>query len=143
LNKGLGWTVPTLSSELKAWLKPWGVKANGVADDAIFAKTGSGSGSISEEFSREGIHFSPAKKSDRITGWQIMRRLLADAGKPDVPGLYISRLCRYWWATVPTLARDKRRVEDVDSSGPDHAADACRYGCLHERRIAQISPLRM
>ena len=143
LNKGLGWTVPTLSSELKAWLKPWGVKANGVADDAIFAKTGSGSGSISDEFSREGIHFSPAKKSDRITGWQIMRRLLADAGKPDVPGLYISRLCRYWWATVPTLARDQRRVEDVDSSGPDHAADACRYGCLHERRSAHISPLRM
>jgi hypothetical protein len=59
-----------------------------------------------------------------------MRRLLADAGKPDVPGLYASRACAYFWETVPFLARDEKRVDDVDSSGPDHAADAVRYGCL-------------
>ena len=59
-----------------------------------------------------------------------MRRLLADAGKPDVPGLYVSRSCRYWWETVPYLGRDPKRVEDVDSGGPDHAADATRYGCM-------------
>jgi len=28
------------------------------------------------------------------------------------------------------LARNQKRVEDVDSSGPDHGADAVRYGCL-------------
>lgn len=143
LNKGLGWTVPTLAEEIMGMLKPWDVKAEGCADDAIFAKTGSGAGSIADEFQREGIRFQPAKKADRITGWQIMRRLLADAGKPDVPGLYVSRRCRYWWATVPTLARDTRRVEDVDSSGPDHGADACRYACLFERRRTVVSPLRL
>jgi hypothetical protein len=37
---------------------------------------------------------------------------------------------------VPFLARDEKRVDDVDSSGPDHAADAVRYGCL--RRNADI-----
>lgn len=63
-----------------------------------------------------------------------MRRLLEDAGKPDVPGLYISRACEYFWSTVPYLARDQKRVEDVDSSGPDHAADAVRYGCLRQAR---------
>ncbi len=52
--------------------------------------------------------------------------LLADAGKPDQPGLYISRNCSYFWETVPYLGRDPKRVEDVDSSGPDHAADAVR-----------------
>ena len=57
-----------------------------------------------------------------------MKRLLADAAKPDKPGLYVSRACEYFWATVPYLARDQKRVEDVDSSGPDHAADVCRYG---------------
>ena len=80
--------------------------------------------------------FIPAKKADRITGWNIMRRLLQDAGKPDVPGLYIARHCEYFWATVPYLGRDPKRVEDVDSRGPDHAADAARYGCLYQRRVA-------
>ena len=84
--------------------------------------------------------FYPAKKADRITGWNIMRRLLQDAGRPDVPGLYIARQCRYFWETVPYLGRDLKRVEDVDSRGPDHAADAVRYGCLREehelRRIS-------
>lgn len=42
-------------------------------------------------FSRCGVRFDPAKKADRITGWNIMRRLLADAGQVDKPGLYISR----------------------------------------------------
>ena len=59
-----------------------------------------------------------------------MKRMLADAGKADVPGLYVSRACAYWWATVPTLARDPKRIEDVDSTDQDHAADACRYGLL-------------
>ena len=70
--------------------KRWKIPANGVADDAIFAKSGSGAGSIADEFMRAGVRFLPAKKADRITGWNIMRRMLADAGKPDVPGLYLA-----------------------------------------------------
>ena len=50
------------------------------------------------------------------------------AGKPDLPGLYISRRCTYAWETLPALPRDPRDIEDVDSSAPDHAADALRYG---------------
>jgi hypothetical protein len=71
-----------------------------------------------------------------------MKRLLADAGKPDKPGLYISRACEYFWATVPILARDYKRVEDVDTTGPDHAADACRYGLLAQRYVSEL-PIRM
>jgi hypothetical protein len=130
LNEGLGWTVPILGEEIVAMCKRRKVHPRGVADDAIFAKTGSGSGSIADEFMRCGVHFRPARKAERIAGWNIMRRLLEDAGKPDVPGLYVSRACEYFWSTVPYLARDQKRVEDVDSSGPDHAADAVRYGCL-------------
>lgn len=64
-----------------------------------------------------------------------MRRLLNDAGKPDRPGLYVSRRCTYFWATVPYLARDPRRPDDVDTRGPDHAADAVRYACLYQRPV--------
>lgn len=138
MTEGLGWTVPILAEEIIAMCRRWRVAARGVADDAIFAQTGHGSGSIADEFMRCRVYFRPAKKADRISGWAIMRRLLADAGKPDVPGLYIARNCQYFWATVPYLARDEKRVEDVDTTGPDHAADAVRYGCLQRDYRAKI-----
>lgn len=143
LSKGLGWTAAITGEAIVEFCKRWGVEPEGVADDACFARTGHSSGSIADEFRRVGVQFRPAKKADRITGWQMMKRLLADAGKPDVPGLYISRSCEYFWATVPYLARDQKRVEDCDSTGPDHAADCCRYGLMREAREMIIRPLRL
>lgn len=78
----------------------WNVKPMGMADDAIFSKSGSGAGGIAHEFNRDGVRFIAAKKANRLTGWNIMRRLLADAGKPDVLGLYIARTCQYFWDTI-------------------------------------------
>ena len=142
-NRGMGYTVPRLADEIKELAAKWGIRPDGVADDAIFSNHGSGAGSIAEEFKREGVVFRPARKGDRVAGWATMRRLLADAGKPDVPGMYVSRLCGYWWDTVPYLGRDPRRVEDVDTRGPDHAADACRYGCNPPSQEAREINLRM
>lgn len=136
---GFGWTVPTLAAEILGMCARWGVAPEGVADDAIFAQTGQAVGSIAQEFQRCGVRFQPAKKADRITGWNIMRRLLADAGKPDCAGLYIARNCRFFWETVPTLPRDMRRIEDVDSSAVDHCGDAVRYGCLRMRWAKTIN----
>ncbi len=136
LNHGLYWNVDLLAEAIQRDLcRKWHVAAHGVADDAIFSRSGSSAGSIADEFRRAGIDFEPAQKADRITGWQRMKRMLANAGKPDVPGLYVSRSCGYWWATVPTLARDEKRVEDLDTTGPDHAADACRYGLLARKMV--------
>ncbi len=140
-NKGMGWTVPILSEEIVTMCKKWKIKPSGCADDAIFSRMGSGHGSIADEFLRGGVRFFPAKKADRLTGWNIMRRLLSDAGKPDMPGLYISRTCEYFWETVPNLGRDPKRVEDVDSQGIDHAADAVRYGCLWKDRKIVVMDL--
>lgn len=67
-NEGLNWTVPILAEEIVSMCKRWGIKPAGVADDAIFARTGSGAGSIADEFMRGGVRFSPAKKADRLTG---------------------------------------------------------------------------
>lgn len=143
LTQGLGWTAATTAEAIREMCKRWGVRPTGAADDACFAKGGHGSGSIADEFARGGVRFQPAKKADRITGWNLMRRLLADAGQVDKPGLYISRSCEYFWSTVPYLARDQKRVEDVDSSGPDHGADAARYGILRRDTRTIVSPLRM
>ena len=137
LSKGMGYTVPILAERIREMCARWKVRAEGVADDACFARAGHGAGSIADEFRAAGVYFVPAKKAERVAGWQVMRRLLQDAGKPDLPGLYVARHCEYFWATVPYLGRDPRRVEDLDSRGPDHAADAARYGCLREDRVAR------
>lgn len=138
LNAGLGWTTPVLADAIKTMCRRWNVHASGVADDACFARAGHAAGSIADEFRQSGVHFMPARKADRLTGWNRMRRLLSQAGEPDRPGLYVARSCEYFWATVPSLARDSRRIEDVDTTGPDHGADAVRYGCLRAQPATQI-----
>jgi hypothetical protein len=143
LNEGRGWTVPTLAEEIKTMCKRWRIRRiDGVADDACWSNQGHSSGTIAEEFGRCGIYFEPAKKGNRVDGWTTMKRMLLDAGKPDVPGLYISRKCEYFWATVPYIARDKKRIEDADTEGPDHAADAARYGCRRVKYTVSVEPLR-
>jgi hypothetical protein len=144
LAKGMGYTVPVLAELITEMSSRWKMKrATGVADDAIFSNSGHNSGSIANEFTRAKVYFRPAKKADRISGWQVMRRLLQDAGKVDRPGLYIARHCEYFWSTVPFLGRDPRRVEDVDSRGADHAADAVRYGCLYQKNVVKVTELRI
>jgi hypothetical protein len=127
LERGMGYTVPVLAERIKELAKRWDMRPEGVADDAIFSRTGSSAGTIADEFARQGVYFRRARKGERIAGWEKMRRLLQDAGKPDRPGLYVSRLCSYWWDTIPSLPRDPRKSDDVDSRAADHAADACRY----------------
>ncbi len=143
LAAGMGWNVAQVASAIKELCRKWDMEAAGVADDACFAKTGASAGSIADEFQHAGVHFERAGKADRIGGWQMMRRFLSDAGKPDKAGLYISRACSYFWQTVPYLARDERRAEDVDTHGIDHGADACRYGLLareyaHDVRVTWL-----
>ncbi|GMU66514.1 MAG: hypothetical protein AMXMBFR36_27880 [Acidobacteriota bacterium] len=130
LTRGMGYTVPTLAEQIVDLAKAWRMRPHGCADDAIFAKTGSSAGSIADEFKRAGVDFTPARKADRVTGWSLMRTMFSQAGAPDVPGLYLSRRCVYAWQTIPSLPRDPRRPEDVDSRAADHAADALRYGVL-------------
>lgn len=130
LNTGNGWTVPVRADAIKGMCARWAIYPRGVADDACFARGGHAAGSIADEFEEYGVYFDPVHKADRLTGWNGMRRLLAQAGEPARAGLYVSRACEYFWAAVPSLPRDPKRIEDVDSSGSDHAADAVRYGCL-------------
>ena len=138
LSKGAGETIPEQARGILDLCARWGARPEGVADDAIFNRTGSQAGSIADEFRRAGVRFARAGKGGRVAGWQTMARMLADAGKPDVPGLYVSRSCRYWWNTVPSLPRDPKRPDDIDTGAPDHGADACRYALLADTRT--VSP---
>ncbi|GAB3751272.1 hypothetical protein [Lysobacter olei] len=120
--------MPQLSDAIKGMCRRLGVMPHGVADDAIFARGGHTAVSIADESNLEGVYFEPARKADRVSRWNRMRHLLAHARSPDRPGLCVARRCRYFWDRVPMLARDPKHIEDVDMTGPDHGADAIRYG---------------
>lgn len=139
LSKGVNYTIPMLAEEIKDKCHEWKIRPQGVADDACFSKGGHSAGSIADEFRKNGVTWSPAKKGDRVFGWELMRTMLQNAGKPDKPGLYIARNCEYFWATVPFLGRDQRKTQDVDTKGPDHAADACRYGLLRQKNTVTVT----
>ncbi|KKM16467.1 hypothetical protein LCGC14_1685580, partial [marine sediment metagenome] len=44
---------------------------------------------------------------------------------------HISRSCPNLTRTLPLLIADERNVEDLDTRGEDHGADALRYGLQH------------
>jgi hypothetical protein len=56
--------------------------------------------------------------NDRISGWSQIRQRLVH--KPE-PLLYIFATCPYLLETLPSLAIDKRKPEDADTTGADHA----------------------
>ena len=39
-------------------------------------------------------------------------------------------------------ARDAKRIKDVDTTGPDHGADAIRYGGLRQELAAGVKLVR-
>lgn len=132
VDAGLGLDVPAVAALVKAACERWEVRPEGTADDAIFQKHGHSGGSIAQEFARCGVTFYPAGKGGRVAGWEALKQLIAGAAEPDRPGFYASRNCKGFWETAPFVNRDKRNPEDVDSDGPDHWADAARYGAGYE-----------
>ena len=53
--------------------------------------------------------------------------------------MYVFDACRAFLRTVPLLAYDPLRPEDLDSTQEDHAADEWRYLCM-ARPIAPKNP---
>ncbi len=44
--------------------------------------------------------------------------------------MYFFKDCKAIIRTLPLLQFDERKVEDLDTSGEDHAADEARYLCM-------------
>lgn len=97
------------------------------ADPSIF--NNQGGPTIADQFHRvfdkyKHPYFKEAD-NDRISGWaQIRQRLVASP-----PLLYIFSTCPYLLETLPSMTIDKRKPEDLDSTGNDHAVDSLRYLC--------------
>lgn len=104
----------------------------GVADPAIWQRTGHDGPTIAEIFATEGVYWVRAD-NDRLAGLMQVHQRLKE-GK-----LKIFSNCVHLIRTLPALTYDKIKVEDVDTKQEDHAYDAVRYMCM-ARPIKSVKP---
>lgn len=104
----------------------------GVADPAIWQRTGHDGPTIAEIFATEGVYWTRAD-NDRLAGLMQVHQRLKE-GK-----LKIFSNCVHLIRTLPALTYDKIKVEDVDTKQEDHAYDAVRYMCM-ARPVKSVKP---
>ena len=139
-DKGLRLDAEQIANGIYEMTKDLNV-AQWIADPAIF-RDQSGP-SIQKQLNKfRHIPFKPAD-NERIPGWNNMVRVMNESAKdsPESPGLWICSNCRDWIRTVPTLMRDEKNIEDIDSSAEDHIADETRYVCQTMRPPLKSTPL--
>lgn len=95
--------------------------------------------SIASKMSLNGVTWRAANKGpgSRKNGWELMRSMLAAARKspPEDPGLWVTAGCEQFIRTIPTLPRDGKDRDDVDTAAEDHIADETRYRVLERKRV--------
>ncbi len=148
-NTGLRLTAQEIAAGIKdceGKLFPQRAVMAGPADAAIF-DTENGI-SISEDMRRQGVRWIKSFKGpgSRKNGWQKLRSLLQGAMSEsgairESPGLFVCDNCPHWIRTVPTLPRDDRDLDDVDTESEDHCGDATRYRIYTQRGELNVSPL--
>ena len=89
---------------------------------------------LEDGYRYRGVEWQPADKrpGSRAAGWNTMRQMLKNAHPSEVgvrewPGLFIWNNCVDFERTIPTLPRDEKDPDDVDTDSEDHIADETRY----------------
>lgn len=99
------------------------------ADPSIWSVTQYERGeSIAYKLVQAGIPVSKAD-NNRMGGWSAMHDYLYHDEKTE-PTLKFFSHCKNSIRTIPALVHDERKPEDLDTTGEDHCADACRYGIM-------------
>jgi hypothetical protein len=129
--------VKEWSKEIKDKFNDFNLNIRNIAwtrgDPAMFTKGLDLSLSIADQFMDEDILIQPAS-NDRLGGWESMKKWLSLA--PDGwPYYQVGDNCRYLATSLPGLIYDEKKVEDLNSDGDDHGADAERYKLKHLRWI--------
>lgn len=127
-NTGVCWTPGEIGNALADLLEPEfreGLRPIGVADPAIWDQ--SRGLSVEEQIRTvfSGVIFRKGDNTRMDGKMQLHERLKFDAeGKPM---LYVFSNCKDFIRTIPALAYDARKVEDIDTAGEDHIYDETRY----------------
>lgn len=127
---GVEWTVHQVAAKIREIetqdprLK--GKHIIGVADPAIFAENGGES--IAETMEQYQVYFEPGDHK-RIPGkMQCHYRLAFDHN--GIPMFYVTKNCKHFIRTLPSLIYSETDVEDVDTKMEDHHYDQWRYVCM-------------
>jgi len=87
----------------------------------------------------KGVTWTRSNKSagSRKQGWEKLRMAIynaqppEDGGPRETPGLFVFRNCQDGFLrTVPSLPRDDKDLDDVDTDAEDHCGDEVRYVIL-------------
>lgn len=113
----------------------------GGADSAIYDIVNGRS--IADEMSLVGVRFLAAHKGpgSRRNGWEACRVRLGNAISNEEPGLFVFDTCAQFIRTFPSLPRDDKDMDDVDTTAEDHIGDETRYQVTLYMRVAQQTEL--
>ena len=127
IARGTGRTPGQIAPALHAMARRNGVRARGVIDSAAEARTaGRMEASVSDLFRAAGVRVTPAKKGPRVPRFEQLKELMVNGE------FFVASRCRLWLATVPSLPRDPRIPDDVDTKANDHFLDATSYAIAGE-----------
>lgn len=107
----------------------------GPADNQIHNVNEEESLSIASLMENEGIEWTRSDKSSgtRKTGLELVRNALLNAKTGEGPGLYVMENCEAFLETVPSIPRDEKDPDDVDTDAEDHCYDEVRYMILDNK----------
>lgn len=138
-NKGLKLSAPDVADGIiereiamleEGWIlsQPW----PGPADNQIRDVREADVDTIEIKMSKKGVRWVKSDKSpgSRRNGLQLTRDRLEAASKGEGPGLYFMDNCISSIDTIPTLPRDPKKFDDVDTTAEDHPYDMVRYRVL-------------
>lgn len=110
------------------------------ADDAMWTSRGDAA-SVADVYVSQGCFIAPARKGERLSGWQRVHSYLAEApacmhhramGWATCPNLHVFEgRCPNLVRTLPAMSYDAHKPEDLDTKAEDHLADCLRYALLH------------
>jgi hypothetical protein len=122
----------------------------GVIDPSAFKEDGGPS--IASRMANKKVYFHKAD-NNRKTGWDMVRhRLKGFKDYDDFLNMTVVRPMIYFFAnacpdtvrTLPMLQHDRGKsavsLEDVDTTGEDHAGDTVRYACMARPWVRPGSP---
>jgi hypothetical protein len=157
-NEGLKLLATEISKGIVERELKWGIRDRvrpGPADSSIFDEENGNC--ISDDMLQEvtiggvkykGIKWKRADKSpgSRKQGWEQIRKMLQNTipnGAPrENPGLFVVSTCKDFLRTVPSLPRDDKDLDDVDTDAEDHIGDEVRYRVRFERKEAKSGKTR-
>lgn len=114
----------------------------GPADNAINDATNGTC--IADDMKKVGVKWTKSDKSpgSRKQGLEKIRELLKNVLKDplELPGLYFFDICTQCIRTLPTLPRDEKKPDDIDTNAEDHIYDVIRYRTTVKRNtVSQLN----